>query len=66
MADMQTSRVHRTWPEKLLLWRRAYQTKIFDERREIFGRGPTPEASQEDAERRWVAEAESPPPRRDT
>jgi hypothetical protein len=61
MAEIQTSRVHRTWPEKFLLWRRAYQTKIFAERREVFGRGPTPETSQEDAERRWVAEAESTP-----
>jgi hypothetical protein len=24
--------------------------------REVFGRGPTPEAAQEAAERRWVAE----------
>ena len=60
MAEIQTSRVHRTWLDKLFLWRRAYQTEIFDERREVFGRGPTPEASQGDAERRWVVEAESP------
>jgi hypothetical protein len=38
------------------MWRRAYETKIFDEHREAFGRGPTPEASKEAAERRWVEE----------
>ena len=56
MAEIKTSRVRRTWLEKLLLWQRAYHTKIFDEHREVFGRGPTPEASQEAAERRWVAQ----------
>ena len=56
MTEIQTSRVHRTWFDKLLLRQRAYQTKIFDEHREVLGRGPTPEASQEAAERRWVAE----------
>ena len=54
MADIRTSQVHRTWPEKLLLWRHAYQTTIFDGRRAAFGRGPTPEAAQKDAERRLV------------
>lgn len=36
--------------------RRAYKTKISNDRREATGRGPTPEASQEAAEKRWVAE----------
>ena len=35
------SRIRRTWFDKLSLWRRAYETKIFDGSRE---RGPTPEA----------------------
>ena len=56
MTEIQTSRVHRRWLDKLLLWPRAYQTKIFDGRREVFGRGPTPEASQGAAERLWVTE----------
>ena len=56
MIDFQTSRVHRTWLEKLLLWQRAYETKIFDEKHEVKGRGPTPEAAQKNAERYWVAE----------
>ena len=56
MLDTQTSRVHRTWFEKFRLWRRAYETKIVNEDREVRGRGPTPEASQKNAERCWVAE----------
>jgi hypothetical protein len=56
MTEIQTSRVHRTWLDRLLFWQRAYQTKIFDEHREVFGRGPTPKASQYAAERRWIAE----------
>jgi hypothetical protein len=52
--QFQTSRVHRTLIERLKFWRRAYQTRVFDERREAVGRGPTPEASREAAERRWV------------
>jgi hypothetical protein len=55
-TQIETSRVHRTWTDKLKMWRRAYETKIFDEHREAFGRGPTPEASKEAAERRWVEE----------
>ena len=56
MTEIQISRVHRTWLDKLRLWPRAYQTKIFDGRREVFGRGPTPEAAQDAAERLWVTE----------
>jgi hypothetical protein len=55
-TELQTVRVRRTWLDKLQFWQRAYQTKIFDERREVYGRGPTREASVEEAERRWVAE----------
>jgi hypothetical protein len=59
MTQVRTSRVRRTWLDKLLLWQRAYETRIFDEHREVSGRGPTPEASQDAAERRWVAELPS-------
>jgi hypothetical protein len=56
MTEVQTSRVHRTWLEKLMLWQRAYQTKIIDGHHEVVGRGATAEASQAAAERLWVAE----------
>ena len=56
MVEVRTARIRRTWLEKLLLWRSAYETKIFDQHREVVGRGPTPEASQKNAEQRWVAE----------
>ena len=36
---------------------RAYQTRIFDDHHEVFGRGPTPAASQDAAKRKWVAES---------
>ena len=41
-----------------MLWQRAYEVKIWDGHREIVGRGPTPEAAQEAAERRWIAEGQ--------
>ena len=50
----QTSRVRRTWSDRLKLWQRAYETKIWDGRREITGRGASAEASQKAAERRWA------------
>jgi hypothetical protein len=55
-TQIETSRVHRTWADKLKLWRRAFETKIWDGQREVIGRGPTGEASQEAAERQWVEE----------
>jgi hypothetical protein len=63
MTEVRTSRARRTWLEKLV-WKRAYETKIFDERREVCGRGPTPEASQEAAELQWVAELPADEPAR--
>jgi hypothetical protein len=36
------------------MWQRAYETKIWDSRGEITGRGSSPEASQKAAERRWA------------
>ena len=58
MIEVITSRAHRTWAEKLMLWQRAYQTKICDGHHEVVGRGPTREAAQEAAERQWVAKAQ--------
>jgi hypothetical protein len=55
-VSTQTHLVHRTWLERLKLWRHAYETKISGGRHEAVGRGPTPRESQEAAERRWVAE----------
>ena len=55
-TQIETSRVHRTWADRLKLWRRAFETKIWDGQREVIARGPTREASQEAAERRWVEE----------
>jgi hypothetical protein len=55
-TQIETSRVHRTWAEKVKLWRRAYVAKIWDEHRDAVGRGPTPEAAQKAAERQWVEE----------
>ena len=58
MPEIRTLRARRTWAEKLMLWKRAYQTKIWDGHREAIGRGSTAEAAQEAAERNWVAKAE--------
>jgi hypothetical protein len=55
-TQIETSRVHWTWADKLKLWRRAYETKIWDGQRQVIGRGSTPNASQEAAERQWVEE----------
>lgn len=51
---IETARTHRTWFEKLKMWHRAYETKMSDEHHEVIGRGATPEASREVAERRWA------------
>src|SRR5262245_47919088 len=53
-AQIVTLRVHRMWIHKLKMRRRAYQTKISNSRREVTGRGSSPEASQQAAERQWV------------
>jgi hypothetical protein len=58
MTEIRTSRTRRSWAEKLMLWKRAYQTKISDGHLEAIGRGSTPEAAQVAAERNWVAEAQ--------
>ena len=55
-TQIETVRVRRTLRDKLLLWRRAFETKIFDEHHEAIGRGPTVEASQEAALAVWVTD----------
>ena len=58
MTQIRTSRTRRTWAEKLMLWKRAYRSKIWDGHRRATGRGPTPEAAQVAAETNWVAGAQ--------
>ena len=41
-TQVHTSRVHRTWSDRLKMWRCAYETKISDSRREVTGRGSSP------------------------
>ena len=57
-TQIETARVRRTLRDRLLLWRRAFETKIFDERREAVGRGPTVEASREAALTVWVSDGQ--------
>ena len=56
-TETKTYRVPRTLLERLKLWRHAYETKVFNSRYEAIGRGPTPEASQKAAEKRWIEQA---------
>jgi hypothetical protein len=51
--QLETRRVPRHWTEKCLLWGRAYETKIWLSFLEVTGRGPTPEASEKAAKRKW-------------
>jgi hypothetical protein len=53
---LQTYRVRRHWTEKLLLWGRAYETTIRLSFNQVIGRGPTPEASEKAAKRKWNKE----------
>ena len=48
-------RVRRTWWDKLVLWKSAFETKMSDSEREVRGRGPTAEASREAALAKWKA-----------
>ena len=58
-THVETSRVHRTWSDRLKMWRRAHETTIWDSRRQVTGRGSSAETSQKAAERRWVRRANS-------
>ena len=55
-TETNTRRVHRTWLERLKLWRHAYETRVFNGRYEAIGRGSTPEASREAALKPSVSE----------
>jgi hypothetical protein len=55
MTEIRTMRVPRTLWDKVVLWKRAFETEIFDSRREARGRGRTPEASREAARAKWTA-----------
>jgi hypothetical protein len=51
----RTKRIRRGLLDRLKGFHRLYETKVTDGERVAFGRGPTPEASQEVAERNWVS-----------
>jgi hypothetical protein len=53
-THVQTSRVRRTWSDKLKMWQCAYETTIWDSRRAITGRASSAEASQKVAETQWL------------
>ena len=57
--QIQTQRVRRTLIDKLLLWRHAYQTRVFDSQREVVGRAPTAEASRDAAMAKWVSQGQA-------
>jgi hypothetical protein len=56
-SEIKTMRVRRTWLDKLMLWKQAYETKVSNGLREFIGRGPTRDASEQSALRRWNAKA---------
>jgi hypothetical protein len=49
--EIRRERSRRTWWEKLKMWQRAYKTKVSAGSHEATGRGRTPEASQDAAEK---------------
>jgi hypothetical protein len=51
--QVKTRRVRLTWLEVLLLWDKAYETKVSDGQQEVAARGLTAEASQIAALNRW-------------
>src|SRR5262245_65973253 len=55
-TQIVTLRVHRTWSDRLKLWRHADQTKISDSRGEVIGRGYSAEASREADKKQWDQE----------
>ena len=57
-TEIRTTRIRRTFLDRISLWKRAYETKVFDARHQSVGRGPTPEASEEAALRQWVTDVE--------
>ena len=57
-TEFRTERVHRTWFERLRMWRHAYETKVVDGHHEAVGRGPTPAAARDAALKRWNEQME--------
>jgi len=57
-TEIDTRLVHRTWFEKLRMWRHTYEAKIFDDRHEVGVRGPTPDAARRTALKRWNEQIE--------
>ena len=57
-TEVKIQRVHRTWFERLRMWRHAYEAKVFDGHREAVGRGPTPAAARDAALKRWNEQIE--------
>jgi hypothetical protein len=53
--QLRTYRVRRTVLERLIGIERAFETKISDGHRDVYGRGSTPESSQALAEKKWSA-----------
>jgi hypothetical protein len=51
--EIRTRRDRRTLFDKLRGWPRAYEVRIADDRHEVVGRGPTPDAAQNEATRLW-------------
>jgi hypothetical protein len=52
----KTRPVPRNWIEKLLLWPRAYETKIWLPGHDVTGRGPSQESSEKAAVKKWNGE----------
>jgi hypothetical protein len=57
---MTTRRIHRRWIDRLLLWERAYETKICHSGHEVTGREPTREVSEQAAIKKWNEEKPAP------
>ena len=56
MTEVKIRRSHRTLRERLLLWQRAYVAKAVDGHKQFLGRGPTPEAAEQAAVNKCIAE----------
>ena len=51
--ELRTSRVRRSWLERLRGYDRVYETKVTDGEQEAYGRGASREASEQAALRNW-------------
>ena len=55
--ELRTSRVRRSWLERLRGYDRVYETKVADGEQEAYGRGASREASEQAALRNWNAKS---------